>query len=87
MVKKAEAERAIRLLFWDWALETDLTPMPGWYPNAGSFMTWLKRKGHSEYLSFRTRASVHIDVEAWLDDEFKRYQRVYMEKPWTPRQD
>jgi len=70
-MKKADAEKAIRHLAWEWAQETGFVSKPGYYPSFSSFKSWLEANGYRHYLDFRSRCGAEYDAEHWLEDELK----------------
>ena len=75
MVKKAEAEAAIRHLATKWASETNYVAKPGWYPSFSDFKDWLSANHFGHYLNFRSTFSASTVAEHWFEDELKRWGR------------
>lgn len=71
MIKKNEAETAIRSLINDWASEAPI----GDHPSFSAFVTWLKAGGHGHYLNFRSVMGPAEDAELWFDQELGQMWR------------
>lgn len=72
-MKKAECEEAIRHLCHEWA--RDLTPAQLEHPSFSAFKEWVRQKGYSRYLDFRSTMGAEYDAEMWFDQEFKQTWR------------
>lgn len=70
-MKRAEAEKAIRVLCHEWrkASGNDQTPLN--HLSSTEFVTWL-RDSHSEYLGIRSAIGITDDIDLWFDQEFKQ---------------
>lgn len=75
MVKKGEAEEAIRHLCHEWAKECGIPREPVDQPSFSAFTSWLGTKGYSHYLRFRSVRGASRDAEDWFDKEFKQTWR------------
>ena len=71
MIKKAEAEAAVRGLIHDWASETSV----GDHPSFSAFVTWLRAAGYGRYLDFRSTMGPAEDAELWFDQELRQMWR------------
>lgn len=74
MMKKADAESAIRHLCHQWRRECGFSETPADQLSFYTFQTWVQQN-HPSYLNFRTTISVSYDAEMWFDDEFKQSWR------------
>ncbi|MDG4874163.1 hypothetical protein P9273_03500 [Mesorhizobium sp. WSM4935] len=74
-MKKDEAEKAIRYLCHEWAKDRGLTITATDEPSFSDFKSWLREKGYSGYLEFRSTMGPLEDAERWFDQEFKQTWR------------
>jgi hypothetical protein len=75
VMKKSDAEQAIRQLCDEWAREAQLTEADLKHPSYSTFKSWLSAKGYSHYLNFRSVAGADYDAELWFDQEFNQTWR------------
>jgi hypothetical protein len=75
-MKKSEAEKAIRHLCHEWAKEQGIPNPPVDQPRFEEFRAWLRVKGYSNYLTFRSSLSPIYDAEIWFNQEFKQTSRT-----------
>jgi hypothetical protein len=75
MMKKAEAEAAIRRLCDVWREARGL-PLPdgAFHYSFLDFKAWLASKGYSHYLRFRS-STANSDAEHWFDQEMRQTWR------------
>lgn len=71
MKTKAECEDAIRVLIHDWAKERGLNIGID-HASFSDFESWLRAKGYSHYLNFRSVRGAREDAESWFDEEMKQ---------------
>lgn len=67
MMKKSEAEAAIRLLARQW--HSTLSAEKQEHPSFFEFKAWLRDNGYGSYLQFRSVMGPDEDAERWFDDE------------------
>jgi len=70
LIRKDEAEQAVRNFCTKWAEERGLPHQPD-DPSFSDFYSWLQQKSPG-HLKFRTSTSVRDDVERWSISEFKQ---------------
>jgi hypothetical protein len=75
LVKKQEAERAIRHLATEWADETGYVSKAGYYPSFSDFRGWISAKGYARYLQFRSSVDPIDVAEGWFEAELKAWSR------------
>jgi len=68
-MRKSDAEPAIRQLCHAWRRGEGHLQTPARSLSFGDFWEWLQAN-YSNYLTFRSSASVRYDVELWFDQEF-----------------
>lgn len=73
MVRKSEAEAAIRHLVGKWMKETGVAKGQAEMPNFGDFKRWVRMQGFGHYLDFRSVAGADYDAESWQSRD-----------PWLP---
>lgn len=74
-MKKDECEKAIRSLCHEWGSIKGISMPPVDQPHFSEFKAWLKEKGYSHYLNFRSVMGPDYDAELWFDQEFKQTWR------------
>jgi hypothetical protein len=74
-MKRSEAEKAIRRLVHDWAETIGIEPGSAKQPSFLAFKSWLRDRGYSHYLDFRSTAGADYDAELWFDQELKQTWR------------
>ena len=67
MVKKNEAEQAIRSLSTKWYRTLSETDRE--HPRFGVFVRWMRENGYGGYLEFRSTMGASYDAEMWFDQE------------------
>jgi hypothetical protein len=76
MIKKAEAEKAIRSLACRWFRQAHPGIDPStMIPSFADFATWVRRNGHGHYFEFRSTMGPREDAELWFDQELKQTWR------------
>jgi len=77
IMKKSESEPTLRHLCHQWREERN-HPLPGhsdMHYSFSDFKTWLREKGHSHYLDFRSVMGADEDAERWFDQEMRQTWR------------
>jgi hypothetical protein len=74
-MKKDESEKAIRHLCHEWGQLRGIEPGSVKQPSFSDFKSWLREKGYSHYLNFRSVMGPEEDAERWFDQEFKQTWR------------
>jgi hypothetical protein len=69
-MKKEECEAAIRALCHQWKQELSAAQLE--HPSFSAFKEWVRQKGYSGYLDFRSTVGADFDAELWFDQEFKQ---------------
>lgn len=69
LMKKTEAESAIRSLCHDWVSQQTNAELV--HPSFSNFATWLEANQYGHYLKFRSLAGPEYDAEMWFDAEIK----------------
>ncbi|MDO7842628.1 hypothetical protein Q5H94_09835 [Sphingomonas sp. CA1-15] len=74
-VTKPESEKAIRHLVRQWANASGVLPGQSKMPSFDDFVLWLRQRGGSKYLEFRSVMGALEDAELWFDEELRQTWR------------
>ena len=75
IVKKPEAEQAIRQLTHEWAVANDIQPGSIEMPSFSAFQRWVSGRGGAAYFQFRSTRGPLEDAEDWFDQELRQAWR------------
>lgn len=75
MIKRKEAEPAIRHLVHQWAKATDVEAGADEQPSFSAFKRWAEEKGYTAYFAFRSTMGALEDAERWFDQELRQTWR------------
>jgi hypothetical protein len=77
MIRKAEAEKAIRSLATKWFRRTHpaVADPSMVMPSFEDFIFWVRSQGYGHYLEFRSTLGPREDAELWFDQELKQTWR------------
>lgn len=75
LVKRPEAESAIRQLTHDWAAAHGMQSGSGEMPSFSAFRRWVLDRGGAAYFQFRSTLGPLEDAESWFDQELRQAWR------------
>lgn len=77
MVKKAEAEKAVRSLATQWFHEVHpgVADPSTVLPSFDDFILWLRFRGYGHFLEFRSTIGLRDNAEMWFDQELRQTWR------------
>jgi len=75
IVKKPDAERAIRQLTHDWAAVHGIQAGSTEMPSFSAFHRWVLSRGGAAYFEFRSTRGPLEDAEDWFDEELRQAWR------------